>query len=300
MSNNKIGVLGANGFVGSHLIETLKSINKFENIDVLNLPKNIFKNIDVLVYLVKGNKEVIVNGLENTLKEALGSNVKKIIYLSTIAVFGNIINEGINDESPVLKNQKQEYQNSKVLAEEIINKFRKRGLNIIVLRPGYIYGENGVEHTINFFKMLENGFYPPMNGKGILNAIYVKNLCHMINLAICSDIKNENFNAVDGFKTTCKDLFDGYIKILDKKVKIKKFIIVKNKLTSKIASRIKKFIFPERILIFYIDYLWYLCNYQIPNNKAELMLKYKPIYSFEEAMNNINRWYKNVYLKNEK
>jgi nucleoside-diphosphate-sugar epimerase len=294
---NKMGIIGSNGFVGSHLTEILNPTNKFENINVLDLKENIFDGIDVLVYLVKGNRGVIVNGLENTLQKALRSGVKKIIYLSTIAVFGNIIDEGINDGSPLLKNQIQEYQSSKVEAEEIVNKFRKKGLNIIILRPGYVYGENGIEHTINFFRLLEDGFYPPENGRGILNAIYVKNLCHIIKLAIDSNIKNEDFNAVDGFEITCKDLFDGYKKILNKKLKKRrKFIIVRNNLISKIVSRIKKFIFPERILISYIDYFWYLCRYQIPAHKLENLLKYKPIYSFDEAMNNINHWYKNIYL----
>ena len=39
---NKIGILGADGFVGKHLVEILDSADKFENADVLNLNKYIF------------------------------------------------------------------------------------------------------------------------------------------------------------------------------------------------------------------------------------------------------------------
>lgn len=276
-----IGILGAGGFVGRHLVSALAPINTLDGVDVLNLQAGVFDGIDTLIYLVVGDNEVIVRGLENTLEKALKAKVKKVIYLSSIIV---------------LKSKPDFwYYNAKIEAEKLVHKFRERGMNIIMLRPGYVYGEGGKTFTRDYFKEIDRGFYPPQNGSGIFNGVYVKNLCEVIIKAIAVPIKNEDFNITDGFKVTFKDLFDSYIGILGKEIKPKRFIIVRKSLFSRLSARVLKLIFSDRIVMWHEDYDWYMNTEHLSMEKAERLLGYSPAYSFKEAMGNIETRYKNIY-----
>ena len=281
-----IGIIGAKGFVGSYLkIDGAVTFDR-NNINVLD--KESLKKlagIDTLVYLVKGETEVITKGLENTLETAEKVGVKKVIYLSSIVVFGENPQKGITDDSPIKLKHNDPYAQAKADAELIVERYRKK-MNIIIIRPGYVYGEGGFDHTVHFLNQIkENNVYLPYNGVGAFNGVYVGNLAHLIKLAIDSDIKNENFNAVDGFSLIWRDLFEAYA------VKLGKHIDEINRnnveiIDSKWLFRIKRR-FNEKVVhkSFTDVYNW---SYHFNINKAKSLLSYNPIYSFQEAMDNIH------------
>jgi len=283
-----IGIIGSNGFVGSHLkIDNAVCFDR-DNINVLDKSSlGKLSGIDTLIYLVKGNREVITKGLENTLEVAERVGVKKVIYLSSIVVFGENPQEGINDDSPLKLKQDDEYAQAKVDAEAIVEKYRKN-MNIIIIRPGYVYGEGGLDHTIFFLNQIKKkDIYLPYNGMGAFNGVYVRNLVHLIKLAIDSDVKNENFNGVDGFSLIWRDLFESYARKLDTHIDE----INKNNveiINSKWIFRIKRLLYPKRKFVsksFTNVYSW---NYHFKMDKAKSLLNYSPVYSFQEAMDEIN------------
>jgi nucleoside-diphosphate-sugar epimerase len=321
-----IGVIGANGFVGMHLVEEICNnypqydvvafvykinsgktgfsarVKEVREIDVLNkeaLPEKL-QGIDILIFSVKGDNKTIVDGLKNTLESIKNTAIKKIIYLSSIVVFGENPSEDTNDDSPLLQIQGNEYNMAKVKAENYVEAFRKDGINIITIRPGYIYGENGLDHTIYFLNQIKEefrNFYLPNKGKGIFNGVYVKNLVHMIMCAVESNVKNQNFNGVDGFKKTWYELFESYSQFLNKDIdklilnsERRGVIIVGNNIISRIIAKIKKAFFPGRILISKEIYDIYSCGHYFTAKKAESLLGYKPAFSFAKAMENIKNW----------
>lgn len=323
----KIGIIGSNGFVGHHLIDEIlikhpeyevvafvynpkrykinflnkvKDIRELDVLDIKSLQCGLF-DIDILVYSVMGSSEAIIQGLENTLKIAERFKTKKIIYLSSIVVFSDNPKEGSNDDSSLLLKQDIEYNRAKVQAEFIVDCYRKRKtLNIITIRPGYIYGENGLGHTIYFLKRIKydfGNFYLLNEGKGVFNGIYVKNLTHLIMLAIKSQVKNENFNAVDGYRLTWYDLFENYAKILNRdinscvKYKSEDILVIKNNLISKVKNRIlKKIFFPKKLMISGGEYDLYFCQHRYKMSKAKSLLNYNPLFSFQDAIKNIIDW----------
>uniref|UniRef100_A0A7C1P4Q3 NAD-dependent epimerase/dehydratase family protein n=1 Tax=Thermofilum pendens TaxID=2269 RepID=A0A7C1P4Q3_THEPE len=83
-------------------------------------------------------KRVNVEGARNLLEVALSSGVRKVVYASSAAVYGDV--NGLVDESHPC-NPTSPYAESKLLAEKLyLEAHRERGLGVAVLRFGTIYG----------------------------------------------------------------------------------------------------------------------------------------------------------------
>jgi nucleoside-diphosphate-sugar epimerase len=85
-----------------------------------------------------------VSGTDSILKASLQNGVGKVIYLSSVAVYGLVragerIDENTEyDPAPQFRDY---YAQSKIAADALVVSFGKRtGLPIVVLRPGLIYG----------------------------------------------------------------------------------------------------------------------------------------------------------------
>ena len=88
--------------------------------------------------------ETNVGGTERVLTASLQQGVSRVIYVSSLAVYGPVLNgrridEGTPlDEAPQLRDF---YSHSKILADEFASSFaRKTGLPVVIIRPGVVYG----------------------------------------------------------------------------------------------------------------------------------------------------------------
>jgi UDP-glucose 4-epimerase len=173
----KILVTGGAGFIGGYLVDfllnnhhkvtiydnlsnsskgTLNSLTKkgaqFIKGDILDYNRLIksSKGFDLAIHLAakidvvesvlypKKVKNVNVNGTVNVLKCCIENNIKKIIFSSSAAVYGNsdvTVNENAK-ASPL-----SPYGESKLLAENQIKKIAKNNLEYVILRLFNIYGK---------------------------------------------------------------------------------------------------------------------------------------------------------------
>lgn len=155
-------VTGASGFIGSNLVEKLKQLNyNVTTLDIKGTPDykvdistndkiNIKEDIDVIFHLAaqpfgKGSEinpymdtDYNVKGTLNVCYLAKEKNVKKFIYTSTTAVYGD--NEFADEESEL--NPLSNYAVSKLSGEFYVKKFSQDvGFNYHILRLWNTYGK---------------------------------------------------------------------------------------------------------------------------------------------------------------
>lgn len=187
----KISIIGGSGFVGSRLIDLLREKHDILNIDkrespffneittianVLDKPRiaELIKGSDVVVLLAAEHRDdvspislyydVNVGGMRNTLQAMEANGIKRIIFTSSVAVYGlNKVNP--NEEYP--KDPFNHYGKSKWEAEQVLQEWYKShpDWNINIIRPTVIFGERNRGNVYNLLKQISSGKFA-MIGKG--------------------------------------------------------------------------------------------------------------------------------------
>ena len=211
-----IAVTGAAGFVGSHLVRHLVG-RHFKVRAVINrssLPEDLqnhplveertgsitdrsamdhcLEGIDVLFHLATalGNRIITDNeffninreGTKTVLDAAVQCGVKKTIHYSSAGVYGKSSGLMVQKEDDPL-NPVDVYERSKLAGEEVALSFSQR-MDIVVLRPGWVYGE-GDRRTFKLIKQINSGlFFIAGSGKINHSPIYVEDLVKASVLAV--------------------------------------------------------------------------------------------------------------------
>ena len=82
-----------------------------------------------------------VIGTENILKASLKHHIKKVIYTSTLAVYGpSYKNVPITENQPRLVSYSNDYELTKSMSEELVFKYIKRGLPCTIFNVSRVYG----------------------------------------------------------------------------------------------------------------------------------------------------------------
>lgn len=230
----KICIIGGSGFVGSRLLSL------FKDFDLLNIDKNpsiqnqkitlihniceslidigSLKGTDVIIHLAAEHTDnvspkslyydVNVNGTKNIIAAAEKYNIKKIIFTSSVAVYG--LNKECPDEYSI-PDPFNHYGKSKLEAEKLlVDWLRKDELNrtLILIRPTVIFGERNRGNFYNLLKQIVNGkFLMVGNGNNTKSMSYVGNIAAFIDYC-CQHINNGLYlyNYVDKPDLTTNEL----------------------------------------------------------------------------------------------
>lgn len=204
----KILVIGGSGFIGTNLVRVLT----FEGHEVIIYDKVIsesypnsciqadvrdlvaltesMRNVDVVYNLAAEHKddvrpkklyyEVNVVGAENIVKAAQQNNIKKIIFTSSVAVYG--LNVGIPDENYPIK-PFNDYGNSKYKAECVFSDWEQSSKKniLLIVRPVVIFGDGNRGNVFNLLNQIySNRFIMVGNGKNKKSMGYVKNIASFL------------------------------------------------------------------------------------------------------------------------
>ncbi len=176
----KAFITGASGFIGAHIVRQLLQQNWQVSIlrhkmDLEDLEgyrvfqgdirdphplKDMFRGTDILFHLAAAlggsriNKReffhINAEGTQNVLAAAAAARVKRVIHISSAGVLGSV-----KENRPVEENYPPSpqdfYDNSKLQGEKIALQFAKKGGNIVVIRPGWVYGP-GDHRTFKLIK----------------------------------------------------------------------------------------------------------------------------------------------------
>jgi len=248
----KILVTGASGFLGTRLVELLAQkgypvralVRKLSNTkrlranggevffgDVADLEslRPAFNEIDIIVHAAAdtaGNERdgewSTVQGTQNVLQLCHQVGVKKLIYISSCAVYGvTDCKKGalIGEDAPLERFPEKRgfYSWSKLKADQfVVDAITQGSLPIVNLRPGTIWGPGGEVFTPMIgFSLGKRLFAVIGNGKFVVPFVYIDNLIE----AIIKGIENHStaggvYNVVDTDRITKKDYVDKLIKKL--------------------------------------------------------------------------------------
>ena len=244
----KIFITGNLGFIGTRLSELLiekgftvigfdkeqeSGSEKYECIhgnilDVELLNKSTKDNIDLIIHLAAEHKDnlhpkslyydVNVQGVQNLIDACTINNINRIIFTSTVSVYG--LNPTKTSEESV-PNPCNDYGKSKLQAEQILTKWwkKKKNRSLSIIRPTAVFGERNRGNIFNLMKQITTDrFIKVGNGKNKKSIAYVGNLVEFIS---CS-INNNDFcivNYADKPDLTMNQLIALFYKFLSKKEK---------------------------------------------------------------------------------
>lgn len=245
----KIVMIGASGFVGTRLLDLLQeSPNAYEckNIDLL--PSHFFneittigdvrdqeqmegelKNADIVVLLAAQHRDDItpvslyydtnVKGMEVTLKAMEKNNCRRIIFFSSVAVYG--LNKNNPDEDHP-KDPFNHYGKSKWEAEQVLQRWYKThsDWNIDIIRPTVIFGERNRGNVYNLLKQISSGkFLMVGKGENKKSMAYVGNIVAFVKFLIDNVTFGYNvFNYIDKPDNNMNQLVGHVSKVLKKHI----------------------------------------------------------------------------------
>jgi nucleoside-diphosphate-sugar epimerase len=116
-------------------------------------------------------------------KKAKNEGVKQFIFLSSIIVYGDSINEDKIINKNTIPEPSNFYGNSKLLAEEGVKPLESDDFKIVILRPPMIYGKGSKG---NYPKMAKIARKVPVfpNINNLRSMLHIDNLCEFIRLMI--------------------------------------------------------------------------------------------------------------------
>ena len=237
----QIAVLGASGFIGNPIVEIFQRDGDVEVRPVVqrasraalprrfDLPVQIadardmksltpaLEGVDSVIMAIAGDPTTIVRSVEPVYRAAMKSNVRRLIYLSSASVHGQAPALGVDETTPLSKQQPIAYNNAKVVAEQQLWKLRKIGrVEVVILRPGIVFGPRSQWTGGVADEILNGAAYLTEGGWGVCNSIYVDNLVHAIKLALFApSADGKAFLVGDAEKVTWRDLYLPICEALD-------------------------------------------------------------------------------------
>ena len=228
----KITVIGGSGFVGTNLCRQLfLKQQDFEIIDIKmsnQFPEKCkigdVRDIDALRQTITGNiivnlaavhrddvrdkseyQRTNVNGAENIAFVCEEKGIEKIVFTSTVAVYG-FAEPGTGEDGKI--NPFNEYGKTKFEAEEKLRAWQSKGQNsLLIVRPTVIFGEGNRGNVFNLLNQIASGkFVMVGKGENKKSMAYIQNVVAFLEKCISTEQKYGVFNYVDTPDMTMNEL----------------------------------------------------------------------------------------------
>ncbi len=193
MTTNFALITGGSGYFGSLLRDRLRerrqAVRVFDLADADDRAKDIdfiqgdirdaarvteaVRNCDTIYHCVAQvplakDKELFhsvnVHGTENLLRAALEKRVRKVIYVSSSAVFGAPKSNPVTEETP--PSPGEAYGRAKLEGETLCRDYAQHTLDVTIIRPRTIMGHGRLGIFQILFEWIREGYNVPVLGRG--------------------------------------------------------------------------------------------------------------------------------------
>ena len=227
----KIAIIGGAGFVGNRLSKRLGNANidhtvfdvnnlkeSHQYVDVTNIESlNSIKNSDIIINLAAVHRDDIrpisiyddvnVTGAQNICNVAEKYDIKKIIFTSSVAIYGFA---PLNTDEDGKPNYFNDYGRTKYLAEQVFKEWQlkdKDNRSLVIVRPTVIFGEGNRGNVYNLLNQIASKkFLMFGDGKNIKSMAYVENVCAFLEYSLRLQTGSHIYNYIDKPDLNMNDL----------------------------------------------------------------------------------------------
>ena len=318
---------GATGFVGSHVAEALAA--RGETVHAVVRPgsdtalleplgtrlfrgdladpgvlKEAAAGTDVVIHCgakvgdwgpVDDYRKVNVAGLGHLLDAVRGRPLHRFVLVSTLGVYEARHHHGTDETEPLPEQHIDGYTQSKVEAERLaLDAFRKEGVPVVVLRPGFVYGPRDRTVLPRIAGRLQEGSVLYIaQGKYALNTTHVTNLVDAILLAVDSPAAvGEVFNVTDGEFVSKRRFFEAIADGIGAKRPTRSVPVWLARILARWREgkfRRENRPYPPRITQAQLKFAGLNLDFSIA--KARTKLGYSPRVSFDDGMRAALAWF---------
>jgi nucleoside-diphosphate-sugar epimerase len=228
-----------------------------------------------------------VAGTQVVLNEAARAGVERLIYTSTIGVYGLIKAENITEETPWSK-YNQPYFSTKQEAERVVWQAVDQ-IPIAIARLGDVMGPGQYTWTIDPIQKMNRGlFQPPLDSEsGFVNPVYIDNLVDaLLLMGVHPAAPGQIFNVVDGTPIRAGDYYRRLAQMTGRKLTPLPALVLKGASTILVGYDLLRGREPS--FFGSIDYL--LRKGKIYPNKIQSLLGWAPAIPQEEAFRRTEQW----------
>jgi nucleoside-diphosphate-sugar epimerase len=309
-------ITGGTGFLGVHLARffikkkyqvilldtaelTAKDLFgkvKVVNEDIRNFSKieKTFKNVDFVVHAAaalpihhdrKYILDVNVEGTRNVLKSALKNKVKKLVFISSTAMYG--VPRSLPEKETDKIYPIGHYGESKAAAEKLCFQYEKKGLHLNILRPKSFLGPERLGVFTIWFEAIYNNkpVFILGNGNNLYQLLEVGDLINAIESALTTRISGEIFNIGASEFGTWRQNLSALIKFAGSKSNIVALPVI----PTQVALSILEFFNLSPIVAWH--YKTFPVDSYVSIDKAKKKLHFNPTKSNQDILNESYDWY---------
>jgi len=220
----KVAIIGGSGFVGSRLAQEFKRVNKEYDIFDINTQidgdRAIYLDVEdpsllgqlegytVLINLAAVHRDDIrpvtryddvnVQGAVNVCNAARQQGINRIIFTSSVAVYGFASPDTLENGEPNFFN---DYGRTKYLAENVYKAWHAEdpaARTLVIIRPTVIFGEGNRGNVYNLlYQVASKRFVMVGNGENRKSMAYVGNVAALLNYTLTFNPGFHLFNYID-------------------------------------------------------------------------------------------------------
>jgi len=306
-----IAITGANGFVGSALLRSLRAHYKtiaivrslpaeqFNDVEYrvcgdigsLQEGENLLSGVDVVIHtaaqtnvlskqsdLEREYSRTNIDGALNLAKQAAKLGIKRFVFLSSIKVNGEYSSAGKPFREEVHSPPTDLYGLSKYKAEQGLLKIAENSsMEVVIVRPPLVYGPSAKGNFAAILNLVKKGYFLPLasaeNNKR--SFIALENLASFILFSVdfksTKQIANQVFLISDGEDVSTAELFQRVAKAYGKKSCLFPFPPTLLRLGAKVLGKQGV---ADRLL----------GSLQVDISKARNLLGWEPVITMEEQL----------------